>query len=60
MAAPMTKVIKGTKFTWTPQAQKSFEELKDKLTHAPALAHPCLRRSLKLNVMPPEWALKPC
>jgi len=34
LETPMTEVLKGTKFIWTPQAQKSFKELKDKLTHA--------------------------
>jgi len=36
----MTEVLKGAKFIWTPQAQKSFEELKGKLAHAPILALP--------------------
>ena len=40
LAASMTEVTKGTKFMRTPQAQKSFEELKDKLTHAPILVFP--------------------
>jgi len=40
-AAPMTQLLKGTKFVWTPQAQKSFEELKDKLSHTPSVALPC-------------------
>jgi len=38
--APMTEVLKGTQFNWTPQAQKSFEELKEALTPAPMLALP--------------------
>jgi len=38
LAASMTEVTKGTKFMRTPQAQKSFEELKDKLTHAPVFS----------------------
>ena len=37
----MIEVLKGMKFVWTPQAQKSFEELKDKLTHTPVLALAC-------------------
>jgi len=40
----MTEDLKQTKFIWTPQAQKSFEELKDKLTHAPVLALPCFEK----------------
>lgn len=41
IAAPMTEVLKGTKFVETSQAQRSFEELKDKLTQAPVLTLPC-------------------
>jgi len=40
IAAPMTKVLKGTKFVWTSQAQKSFEELKEKLTQELVLTLP--------------------
>ena len=34
ITAPMTEVLKGSKFTWTPQVQRSFKELKEKLTYA--------------------------
>ena len=40
IAAPMTEVLKGTKFVWTSQAQKSFEELKEKLTQELVLTLP--------------------
>jgi len=43
-AAPMTEVLKGVKFIWTPQYQWSFEELKEKLTHAPILALPYFKK----------------
>jgi len=33
--APMTEVIKGTSFVWTPKAQFAFEEIKTRLTQAP-------------------------
>jgi len=36
----MTEVLKGTQFKWTPQAQQSFEELIEALSHAPVLALP--------------------
>jgi len=45
----MTKVLKGTKFIWTPQAQKSFEELKDKLTHAPVPVLPCFEKMFEVE-----------
>jgi len=39
--APMTEVIKGSSFQWSPKAQATFEEVKEKLTKAPVLALPC-------------------
>jgi len=38
LAIHMTEALKATKFVWTPQDKKSFEELKDKLTCASVLA----------------------
>ena len=49
-AAPMTRVLKGTKFIWMPQAQSSFEELKGKLTHAPVLALPCFDKVFEVEL----------
>jgi len=41
IAAPMTKLIqKEVKFEWTAKCEKSFQELKDRLTSAPILAMP--------------------
>ncbi|KAJ8764398.1 hypothetical protein K2173_006138 [Erythroxylum novogranatense] len=41
IAAPMTKLLrKNQKFIWTDECQKSFEELKHKLTSAPVLILP--------------------
>jgi len=54
IAAPMTEVLKGTKFIRTSQAQKSFEELKDKLTHACVLALPCFEKVFEIECLPLE------
>lgn len=40
VAAPLTDCIKGDKFQWTEQAQKSFDHLKQLLTETPVLALP--------------------
>ena len=45
----MTEVLKGSKFIWTPQAQKSFDELKKKLTHALVLALPCFDKVFEVE-----------
>ena len=40
--APITEVIKGTSFVWTPKVQSAFTDIKSKLTQAPVLALPML------------------
>jgi len=45
----MIEVLKGTKFVWTSQVQRSFEELKQKLTHALVLALPCFEKVFKVE-----------
>jgi hypothetical protein len=40
VAAPLTDCIKGDQFQWTEPAQKSFDELKKRLTKAPVLTLP--------------------
>jgi len=47
--APMTEVIKGTSFKWTPKAQSSFEEVKRRLTQAPVLALPCFEKLFEVE-----------
>jgi len=42
--APVTEVIKGTSFQWTPKAQAAFEEVKKKLTQVPVLALSCFKK----------------
>ena len=49
LATPITEVLKGTKFVWTPQDQKSFEELKDNLTHVTVLALPCFDKVFEVE-----------
>ncbi|XP_057808911.1 uncharacterized protein LOC131023389 [Salvia miltiorrhiza] len=40
IAAPLTDVMHGKTFIWTPEAATAFDLLKSKLTHAPLLALP--------------------
>ena len=47
--APMTEVIKGTSFQWMPKAQSAFEEIKRRLTQAPALSLPCLSKIFEVE-----------
>ena len=47
--APMTEVIKGTSFEWTPKAQTAFEEVKSKLTEALVLALPCFDKIFEIE-----------
>jgi len=45
----MTDVLKGSKFVWTSRAQKSFEELKEKLTQALVIALPCFDKIFEVE-----------
>jgi len=45
----MTEVLKRNKFIWTPQAQKSFEEPKDKLINSLVLALPCFDKVFEVE-----------
>jgi len=45
----MVEVLKGTKFIWTPQVQRSLEDLKGKLTLASVLALPCVDKVFKVE-----------
>ncbi|XP_054809738.1 uncharacterized protein LOC129311432 [Prosopis cineraria] len=51
IAVPLTDCIKGEKFQWIEQAQKSFEELKKKLTGALVLALPNFDRVFKWDLI---------
>lgn len=45
ISAPITDLLgNNKKLNWTPQAQSSFETLKEKLTSAPVLTHPDFSR----------------
>jgi len=48
--APMTMVIKGSCFKWTPKAQYAFKEIISKLTQAPVLALLCFDKVFEI-----EW-----
>ncbi len=38
ITAPLTDLTRKTSFTWTQKCQQAFEQLKDKLTHAPFIS----------------------
>jgi hypothetical protein len=38
--APITECLKSSNFTWTTAANRAFDEIKDKLGHAPVLKLP--------------------
>lgn len=40
ITAPLTDCMRGTSFVWTPEADKAFRTIKDKLTTAPILVLP--------------------
>ncbi|GJR59175.1 transposon ty3-G gag-pol polyprotein [Tanacetum coccineum] len=57
IVAPMTEITKLKKFAWNPQAQSTFDKLKQLLSSTLVLALPFLMRCLKSSVTLREWAL---
>ena len=54
ITAPMTKVLNGTSFRWTREAQTAFEEVEHKLTQAPVLALPCFEKPFEVEYDPSD------
>lgn len=50
IASPITDLLKGKgQFSWTPEAQAAFDELKGRLTSAPVLTHPDFSRPFTIQ-----------
>ena len=59
IAKPMTALLKkDTKFKWTEECEPSFQELKKRLTTAPVLILPDIRRISKCIATPLAWDLE--
>jgi hypothetical protein len=51
LARPLNKLTKkDTPFTWTPECQKAFDALKERVTDEPVLTHPDLTKQFELEV----------
>ena len=63
IARPMTELLrKDTKFVWSESCERSFQELKRRLTSAPVLVLPDNRRALSCIAMYPDkdWVVYLC
>ena len=54
---PLTTLLKKYAFSWTPEATKAFEHLKEEMCQSPVLAMPASQKPLLWNVMPREMEL---
>lgn len=45
----MTEVLEGNNFTWIVQAEKSYRDLKTKLTRAPILGLSCFDKVFEVD-----------
>ena len=55
--SPFFKTLKQSKFEWTSEAKKSFNQLKEHLSSLPKLVSPINGEKLVLNVSVSEYSL---
>jgi hypothetical protein len=57
ITTPLMRLTKNDAFSWTPEATKSFEQLKEVMCKAHVLTTPDFTKPLLWNVMPQEMEL---
>jgi hypothetical protein len=60
LAAPLTNLLRSTKFTWNSEAESAFTKLKENMTTTPIVTLPNFPNSSLLKQMHPKSLLAQC